>query len=35
MVSIFSIFIVELLAFRWGTAKLEKAGVAYGKFYIG
>ncbi|KDR76830.1 hypothetical protein GALMADRAFT_139699 [Galerina marginata CBS 339.88] len=29
MLSIFSIFIVELIAFRWGTAKLKALGVAY------
>ncbi|KAF5383718.1 hypothetical protein D9615_003583 [Tricholomella constricta] len=27
MLSIFSIFLVELIAFRWGTAKLKKLGV--------
>ncbi|KDR76838.1 hypothetical protein GALMADRAFT_225700 [Galerina marginata CBS 339.88] len=29
MLSIFSIFIVELIAFRWGTAKLKALGVGY------
>ncbi|KAG6861081.1 hypothetical protein C0995_004180 [Termitomyces sp. Mi166 len=29
MLSIFVIFIVELVAFRWGMAKLEKLGIAY------
>ncbi|KAJ4473600.1 Zinc/iron permease [Lentinula aciculospora] len=29
LLSIFSIFIVELIAFRWGTAKLAKIGVSY------
>ncbi|KAJ3730043.1 ZIP-like iron-zinc transporter [Lentinula guzmanii] len=29
LLSIFSIFIVELVAFRWGTAKLASIGVAY------
>ncbi|KAG5651620.1 hypothetical protein H0H81_008025 [Sphagnurus paluster] len=27
MLSIFSIFVVELVAFRWGTAKLQKIGI--------
>lgn len=31
MLSIFSIFIVELVAFRWGTAKLAKIGRTHGK----
>ena len=30
MFSLFSIFIVELVAFRWGTAKLAKLGVVHG-----
>ncbi|KAH0583311.1 hypothetical protein H2248_011179 [Termitomyces sp. 'cryptogamus'] len=29
MLSIFVIFIVELVAFRWGMSKLEKLGIAY------
>jgi len=29
LLSIFSIFIVELIAFRWGTAKLAKIGVRH------
>jgi zinc transporter 1/2/3 len=29
LLSIFSIFIVELVAFRWGTAKLEKLGLKH------
>ncbi|KAF9069746.1 ZIP zinc/iron transport family [Rhodocollybia butyracea] len=29
LLSIFGIFIVELIAFRWGTAKLAKIGVFY------
>ncbi|KAJ3996316.1 ZIP-like iron-zinc transporter [Lentinula boryana] len=29
LLSIFSIFIVELIAFRWGTTKLASIGVAY------
>lgn len=28
--SIFMIFIVELIAFRWGTAKLAKLGIVHG-----
>lgn len=31
LVSIFAIFIVELIAFRWGTAKLAKLGKHHGK----
>jgi len=30
MLSLFSIFIVELVAFRWGTAKLSALGIAHG-----
>jgi hypothetical protein len=30
LLSIFSIFIVELVAFRWGTAKLAALGVRHG-----
>ncbi|KNZ74568.1 Zinc-regulated transporter 1 [Termitomyces sp. J132] len=29
MLSIFGIFIIELVAFRWGTAKLKKLGIGY------
>lgn len=29
LISIFLIFIVELIAFRWGTAVLTKAGITY------
>ena len=29
LISIFLIFIVELVAFRWGTAVLSKVGIAY------
>ncbi|KAL6306140.1 Zinc/iron permease [Sparassis latifolia] len=29
LISIFSIFIVELVAFRWGTAKLAKIGLSH------
>ncbi|KAJ7905981.1 ZIP-like iron-zinc transporter [Mycena leptocephala] len=29
MLSIFAIFILELIAFRWGTAKLEKLGLRH------
>ncbi|KAG6813873.1 hypothetical protein H0H92_006280 [Tricholoma furcatifolium] len=29
LLSIFSIFIVELIAFRWGTAKLAKLGITH------
>ncbi|KAH8116499.1 ZIP zinc/iron transport family [Phellopilus nigrolimitatus] len=29
MLSIFSIFFVELVAFRWGTAKLARLGISY------
>ncbi|KAG6890084.1 hypothetical protein C0995_012033 [Termitomyces sp. Mi166 len=29
MLSIFSIFVVELVAFRWGTSKLKKLGFGY------
>lgn len=30
MFSIFCIFFVELLAFRWGTSRLAKLGITYG-----
>lgn len=30
MLSIFAIFIIELIAFRWGTAKLRSIGKAHG-----
>lgn len=30
MLSLFSIFIVELVSFRWGTAKLSALNVAHG-----
>ncbi|KAJ8495300.1 hypothetical protein ONZ45_g12917 [Pleurotus djamor] len=33
LLSIFVIFIVELIAFRWGTAKLAKLGITHGAFY--
>lgn len=29
MLSIFSIFIIEIVAFRWGTAKLKKLGITH------
>jgi len=29
LLSIFSIFVIELVAFRWGTAKLKKIGMTY------
>ncbi|TCD65047.1 high-affinity Zn(2+) transporter zrt1, partial [Steccherinum ochraceum] len=29
LISIFAIFIVEILAFRWGTAKLNKIGISH------
>lgn len=31
MLSLFSIFIVELIAFRWGTAKLAALGIKHGE----
>ncbi len=31
LLSIFVIFIVELIAFRWGTAKLAKLGLSHGE----
>jgi hypothetical protein len=31
MLSIFSIFILEIIAFRWGTAKLAVLGIKHGK----
>jgi len=34
LLSIFLIFIVELVAFRWGTAKLAQLGVSHGEFYL-
>jgi hypothetical protein len=34
LLSIFLIFIVELIAFRWGTSKLAKLGVLYGQCRI-
>lgn len=35
MASVFSIFFVELFAFRWGSAKLAKLGIkAYGTKFI-
>ena len=34
LLSIFSIFIVELLAFRWGTSKLAKLGITYGPWNV-
>ena len=30
LISIFGIFIVEIIAFRWGTAKLAKLGLSHG-----
>ncbi|KAF7370210.1 ZIP-like iron-zinc transporter [Mycena sanguinolenta] len=33
LLSIFSIFILELIAFRWGTSKLEKIGLRHGKYF--
>lgn len=33
LLSIFVIFIVELVAFRWGTSKLEKIGLHHGLFF--
>jgi hypothetical protein len=30
MLSLFSLFIVELLAFRWGAARLARLGVTQG-----
>jgi hypothetical protein len=30
MLSIFALFIVELIAFRWGTAKLARLGKSHG-----
>ena len=30
MIAVFLLFFVELLAFRWGNAKLAKAGVTQG-----
>ncbi|KAH9479523.1 Zinc-regulated transporter 2 [Psilocybe cubensis] len=33
LLSIFFIFIVELVAFRWGTGKLSKLGKSHGVFY--
>jgi zinc transporter 1/2/3 len=35
MFSVFSIFIVELIAFRWGTSKLARLGVHYGSTLSG
>jgi len=32
MLSIFSIFIIEIIAFRVGTAKLKKIGAGHGSF---
>jgi hypothetical protein len=32
MLSIFVIFIVELVAFRWGTSKLAALGMTHGAF---
>jgi zinc transporter 1/2/3 len=34
MLSIFFIFIVELVAFRWGTSKLAALGLTHGAFRI-
>lgn len=31
LLSLFSIFIVELVAFRWGSSKLAKLGLQYGQ----
>ncbi|KAJ6575649.1 hypothetical protein DFH09DRAFT_1311706 [Mycena vulgaris] len=35
MLSIFSIFILELVAFRWGTAKLEWLGLRHAQTHTG
>lgn len=32
MLSLFSLFVVELLAFRWGTARLARLGITKGPF---
>ena len=34
LLSIFSIFIIELIAFRWGTAKLMALDMKYGELHI-
>lgn len=33
MLSIFLIFIVEIIAFRWGTAKLAAIGMEHGELH--
>jgi hypothetical protein len=30
MLSVFSLFIAEVIAYRWGSAKLKAAGIGYG-----
>lgn len=32
--SIFIIFIVEIVAFRWGTSKLKEVGKSHGAFFL-
>jgi zinc transporter 1/2/3 len=32
MLSVFSLFITEVIAYRWGTAKLKAAGIGHGMF---
>ena len=34
MASIFGIFILELLAFRWGTARLAQIGMTHGQHFL-
>jgi zinc transporter 1/2/3 len=34
LLSIFAIFIVELIAFRWGTSKLSKVGKTHGELLL-
>jgi zinc transporter 1/2/3 len=34
MFSIFAIFIMEIIAFRWGTAKLQALGIKHGRLLV-